>query len=139
LNCKNLEEKQMKRVAFILVIGIMIVTTIALASELAKPRIKPLEGQSKTQQKEDAEECREAVIETTGIDPDILEMKMRTTSSMHGRAARPGPRGSLTPSPGQLSQMDDYGSKIKEIEREYEVYLKAFAKAMEARGYEVKW
>ncbi len=132
----------MKRVAFITVIGIMsLVAVAAFASDLKKPRITPQQGQTKEQQKKDAEECYVAAVDSTGVDPEILEIRMRGAESMRDRAARPmpGPGRSLTVSPGQYSQASGYQDKVKEIEKEYGIYQSAFTESMEARGYKVKW
>ena len=130
----------MKRVVFITVIGIIsLVAATVFASDLKKPRITAQDGQTKQQQKIDAQECREAAIDSTGIDPEILELRIRASKSMQGRAAMPGPLGGRTLSPSKYNEAKGYQNKIEAIKKEYGLYQQAFSETMGTRGYSVKW
>jgi hypothetical protein len=108
-------------------------------AELAKPKIYPQEGQTKEQEKKDTQECYFAATRKTGIDPDVLEIKMDGLGSAASRAAMPGPRGGLTLGPGRSGQVSEYKERMEEVEDQYRVFLGAFAGMMNERGYKVKY
>lgn len=116
----NYLDSRIYRNIFYICLSVILFLEVPAFAELRKPKIYPQNEQIKEQEVKDIEECRAMAIKATGIDPDILEIKMRAAESMQGRASMPGPRGGLAQSSSRLSRMDDYGSKVKEIEREYD-------------------
>lgn len=128
----------MRKAYFFILLMAMILAAGNAAAEMKKPSVYPEQGQSKEQQEKDVEECTAIATGATGIDPDVIEMKMQTAESMLGRAEMPGPGGRLTLSPSQISQSGRYDNELKELERQYDVYLDAFSNAMKERGYKVK-
>jgi hypothetical protein len=114
-------------------------------AQFRKPKITPLEGQSKQQQAKDEYECSAFASQETNISPLSIEMQMKTLQSQQSMYSRPisRPGGSIekfgAPLPpsrhGQLKQVED---KIKALQKEHKEYLKVFSDFMEARGYEVK-
>jgi len=125
-----------KLAVFIVLLSVILLSSEAIAG-LRKPRIYPKEEQTKEQQEKDRFECRELAVKETGVDPDLLEMRLDAFESMQGRAAIPRGK-SLTLSPSKSSESREYQDKIDAINKQYKEYLKVFSEEMKARGYKVK-
>ncbi|MFC1480465.1 hypothetical protein ACFL5Y_03355 [Candidatus Omnitrophota bacterium] len=127
----------MKRIFLVTLLVIAIGFSGSAAAQLKKPRITPMEGQTKAQQAKDTQECRILAIKKTGVDPDALEVNMSFLGSQYSQASIP--RGdSLTMHPGQNKKAQKSVDQAKELKKENEKYLQAFSEAMEERGYKVK-
>ena len=134
--------KNMAGVALALVF-LMSYAGISEAAALKQPKITALEGQTKEQQEKDTWECRDIAIKKTGVDPALLEMQMKTQSSMLGQKAMPVSVGgkdiSASPlSPSQYSEAKKSGDKMKGIKDRYKLWVDAFSEEMASRGYKVK-
>jgi hypothetical protein len=127
----------MKRIAvFVVLLSFIFMSSQAVAG-FKKIRIYPKEGQTEEQQEQDRSECHDLAVKETGVDPDILEMRLDGIESMQSRAAIPRGK-SLTLSPSKASEVSEYQDKIDAVNKQYKEYLKVFSEAMEARGYKVK-
>jgi len=135
----------MNRIFPVALLIIMIGFSGIADAKFKTPRITALEGQSKQQKLKDTQESEALAIKRTGVDPELLQMQMRTLESMQGRYSMPpslpgksGGRFSSTLPPSKQGQADENKAKIKKLEERHAVYLKAFSAEMEARGYKVK-
>ena len=107
-------------------------------AQIRKPMVTPLKEQDEQQMMRDYAECHDIAVRETGVHPDGLRMQMQQQQATYARAARPGPRGGLTPWVGEDTRAEESRQKVKELEKKNEEYIRAFSRAMEERGYRVK-
>ena len=130
-------------VLLILFVGVSGIADVADA-RLRQPKIKALKGQSAEQQEKDTQECSIIATQKTGVDPALLEMRMKSLQSMYDRYSSavtiPGKGTSFggTLPPGRYDQASQVENQMDQLEFQYERYLEVFTEEMEARGYQVR-